>query len=113
MIKLFINGYGNIGRRLASAFNLDREVDLVGIAKYKPDERAKEAISKGYKVFIPRSNEKEFKNKKLEFTGFIEDAIQESDIVIDASKEGLGYENKQTSHLPMKPTAISHAGAHS
>ena len=46
MVKLFINGYGNIGRRLATAFDLDREVDLVGIAKYKPDERAVEAISK-------------------------------------------------------------------
>jgi glyceraldehyde-3-phosphate dehydrogenase (NAD(P)) len=110
MIKLFINGYGNIGRRLASAFDLDREVDLVGIAKYKPDERAKEAISKGYKVFIPRSIEQEFKNNKLEFTGFIEDAIQESDIVIDASKEGLGYENKQKFYLPMKKMAIFQGG---
>src|SRR5918993_906954 len=110
MIKLFINGYGNIGRRLATAFDLDREIDLVGIAKYKPDERAKEAISKGYKVFIPRSMEQEFKNNKLEFTGFLEDAIQKSDIVIDASKEGLGYENKQKFYLPMKKMAIFQGG---
>jgi len=47
MVKLFINGYGNIGRRLASAFDADREIDLVGIAKSHPDYRAKAAISKG------------------------------------------------------------------
>ena len=73
MVKLFINGYGNIGRRLATAFNLDSQVDLVGIAKYKADERAKEAILKGYSIFIPQSLEQEFKNNKLEFTGFIEE----------------------------------------
>lgn len=110
MVKLFINGYGNIGRRLATAFNLDEEVDLVGIAKYKADERAKEAISKGFKVFIPPSLEQEFKNNKLEFTGFIEEAIQKSDIVIDASKEGLGFDNKQNFYLPMKKMAIFQGG---
>jgi glyceraldehyde-3-phosphate dehydrogenase (NAD(P)) len=63
MVKLFINGYGNIGRRLATAFNLDREINLIGIAKYNADERAKELVSKGYKVFIPPSIEKDFNNK--------------------------------------------------
>ena len=110
MVKLFINGYGNIGRRLATAFDLDREVDLVGIAKYKVDERVKEALSKGYRVFIPKTSEQDFKIKKAEYAGFIEDAIQQSDIVIDASKEGLGYENKQKFYLPMKKMAIFQGG---
>ncbi len=110
MVKLFINGYGNIGRRLATAFNLDSQVDLVGIAKYKADERAKEAILKGYNIFIPQSLEQEFKNNKMEFTGFIEEAIKKSDIVIDASKEGLGFNNKQKFYLPMKKRAIFQGG---
>lgn len=110
MVKLFINGYGNIGRRLATAFNLDKQVNLIGIAKYSADERAKEAVSKGYKIFIPQSIEKDFNNKKLEFSGYIEEAIEQSDIVIDASKEGLGFENKQKYYVPMKKMAIFQGG---
>ena len=102
MVKLFINGYGNIGRRLATAFSLDRKVNLIGIAKYSADERAKEAVSNGYKVFIPQTIEKDFNNKKLEFSGYIEEAIEQSDIIIDASKEGVGFANKQKFYLPMK-----------
>lgn len=110
MVKLFINGYGNIGRRLATAFNLDKQVNLIGIAKYSADERAKEAVSKGYKIFIPQSFEKDFNNKKLEFSGYIEEAIEQSDIVIDASKEGLGFENKKKYYVPMKKMAIFQGG---
>jgi glyceraldehyde-3-phosphate dehydrogenase (NAD(P)) len=110
MVKLFINGYGNIGRRLATAFNLDKEINLIGIAKYNADERAKEAVSKGYKVFIPQSIEKDFNNKKLEISGYIEEAIEQSDIVIDASKEGLGFANKQKFYLPMKKKAVFQGG---
>src|SRR5512145_2570025 len=110
MVKLFINGYGNIGRRLATAFNLDKQVNLIGIAKYSADERAKEAVSKGYKIFIPQSIEKDFNNRKLEFSGYTEEAIEQSDIVIDASKEGLGFENKQKYYVPMKKMAIFQGG---
>jgi glyceraldehyde-3-phosphate dehydrogenase (NAD(P)) len=110
MVKLFINGYGNIGRRLATAFNLDKQVNLIGIAKYSADERVKEAVSKGYKIFIPHSIEKDFNNRKLEFSGYIEEAIEQSDIVIDASKEGLGFENKQKYYVPMKKMAIFQGG---
>lgn len=110
MVKLFINGYGNIGRRLATAFNLDKQVNLIGIAKYSADERAKEAVSKGYKIFIPQSIEKDFNNKKLEFSGYIEEAIEQSDIVIDASKEGLGFENKKKYYVPRKKMAIFQGG---
>jgi glyceraldehyde-3-phosphate dehydrogenase (NAD(P)) len=110
MVKLFINGYGNIGRRLATAFSLDREVNLIGIAKYNADERAKEAIFNGYKVFIPQTIEKDFNNKKLDFNGYIEEAIEQSDIVIDASKEGLGFANKQKFYLHMKKMAIFQGG---
>ena len=37
-VKVFINGYGNIGRRIASALSKDNEIDLLGIAKYTMDD---------------------------------------------------------------------------
>jgi len=110
MVKLFINGYGTIGRRLATYFSVDEEIELVGIAKYSADERAKEAISKGYRVFIPKTLENEFASNKLEFAGYIEDGISDSEVIIDAAKEGLGYKNKLKFYVPMKKKAIFQGG---
>ena len=88
MVKIFLNGYGNIGRRLATAFSKDKSIELVGIAKYSPDEETEKAINKGYKVFVPKDLEKGFQNKNYKISGTVEDAVRQADIVIDAAKEG-------------------------
>jgi len=110
LVKIFINGFGNIGRRLATYLDLDKEIDLVGIAKYNTDVRAKEAISKGYKIYIPKNLKKSFEDKKIQYAGYIEDGVRQSDLIIDAAKEGLGYENKQKIYLPMDKKAIFQGG---
>jgi glyceraldehyde-3-phosphate dehydrogenase (NAD(P)) len=50
LVRVFINGYGNIGRRLASALAVDKEIQLVGIAKYSMDDKVKEALENHYDV---------------------------------------------------------------
>ena len=47
MYQVFINGYGIIGSRLATALTKDKSINLIGIAKYSVDEKTQEAISKG------------------------------------------------------------------
>ena len=75
---------------MATAVSRDKSIKLIGIAKYSPDEQTQEAINNGYKVFVPRKLIKEFRNKNYEISGSIEDAISQSDLVIDASSEGNG-----------------------
>ncbi len=110
MVKIFLNGYGNIGRRLATAFSKDTSIKLVGIAKYSPDEETEKAINKGYEVFVPKDLEKEFKNKNYNISGTVEDAIKQSDIIIDAAKEGKGFQNKKEYYVPLKKKAIFQGG---
>lgn len=110
MIKLFINGYGNIGRRLATACSQDDEIELIGIAKYNNDEKVKEAAQKGYNIFIPENLISNFQKNKINFAGTINDAVTQSDIVIDASKEGLGFKNKTEFYLPLQKKAIFQGG---
>ena len=102
MVQIFLNGYGNIGRRLATAFSKDKSIELVGIAKYSPDEETEKAINKGYKVFVPKDLKKEFQNKNYEISGTVEDAIRQADIIIDAAKEGKGFQNKNELLYPFK-----------
>lgn len=53
MVRVFINGYGNIGKRLASAFSHDKEIQFVGIGKYSIDDRVDEAFAKKFAVYVP------------------------------------------------------------
>lgn len=95
-MRVFINGYGNIGRRLASALSVDKEIQFVGVAKYTVDDKVKEALDNNYNVFVPKGMLPAFKESGYNVTGHIEDAVRQSDIVIDAAKEGRGYDNKKS-----------------
>ena len=51
MIKVAINGYGTIGKRVADAIGCQKDMEVVGVTKTKPDFEAKLAVKKGYKQF--------------------------------------------------------------
>ena len=110
MVKVFVNGFGTIGRRIAYAIANDKEFEFIGIAKYTPDERIKEAYEQGYDVYVPKDNIDAFKEQGYEFAGIVDDAIKEADIIIDAAKDGKGYENKVKHYLPLSKPAIFQGG---
>jgi len=110
LVKVFINGYGNIGRRLASALSADKEIQFVGVAKYTVDDKVKEALDNRYNVFVPKGMIQAFKDKGYDVTGSVEEAVRQSDFVIDAAKEGGGYDNKKSLYEPMGKPAIFQGG---
>jgi glyceraldehyde-3-phosphate dehydrogenase (NAD(P)+) (phosphorylating) len=110
LVRVFINGYGNIGRRLASALSVDKEIQFVGVAKYTVDDKVKEALDNHYKVFVPKEMIPAFKDKGYGVTGAVEEAVRQSDIVVDAAKEGGGFDNKKSLYEPIKKPAIFQGG---
>ena len=50
-IRVAVNGYNVIGRRVTDAVALQSDMTLVGVAKVKPDYKARSAIERGYKVY--------------------------------------------------------------
>jgi glyceraldehyde-3-phosphate dehydrogenase (NAD(P)) len=109
-VKVFINGYGNIGRRLASALSSDKEIQFVGVAKYTLDDKVKEALDNRYGVYVPKDAISAFKEKGYNVTGTVDDAVRASDLVIDAAREGGGFENKKKLYEPMNKPAIFQGG---
>ena len=95
MIKVAINGYGTIGKRIADAVNCQRDMEVVGVTKTKPDFEAKLAVKKGYRLYaaIPERL-KVFEEAGIEIEGTIEDLIEDADIVVDCSPNKVGAENK-------------------
>jgi glyceraldehyde-3-phosphate dehydrogenase (NAD(P)) len=110
LVRVFINGYGNIGRRLAAVLSSDKEVQFIGIAKYTADDKAKDAMDNGFDIYVPDGMVNQFKDKGYDVTGVISQAIRVSDLVVDAAKEGGGYDNKKKLYEPMNKAAIFQGG---
>ncbi|HJU34441.1 MAG TPA: type II glyceraldehyde-3-phosphate dehydrogenase [Nitrososphaera sp.] len=110
LVRVFINGYGNIGRRLASSLAADKEIQLVGVAKYSIDDKVKEALENHYDVYVPKEVIGNFNESGYKVTGSIEEAIKRCDIVVDAAKEGVGYDNKKNYYEPLNKPAIFQGG---
>ena len=53
MKKVFVNGYGSIGSRIIQFIKDDPEIEVVGVGKYSPDSKVREALDLGYKVYVP------------------------------------------------------------
>jgi len=110
LVRIFINGFGTIGRRIASVLAADKEFQFIGIAKYTPDEGIKEAYEQNFNVFVPEENLDAFRKMGYDVAGTVKEAIQRSDIVIDAAKDGLGYDNKAKYYIPVSKPAIFQGG---
>ena len=93
MKRVFVNGFGSIGSRIASFINDDPEIQVIGVGKYSPNEKVNTAISLGLDVFVPEKKMDSFKDFKI--TGTIETVLDDCDLVIDAAPGGLGYLNKK------------------
>lgn len=108
MKKVFVNGYGSIGSRIAHFIKDDPEITVIGVGKYSPDAKVKDAISKGLHVFVPEKKLDSF--KEFTVSGTIEDALSDCDLVIDAAPSGIGYVNKKNLYEPKGVMAIYQGG---
>jgi len=108
MKRVFVNGYGSIGSRIVQFIAGDHDIEVVGVGKYSPDEKVTDALSRGFKVYVPKNKVDSFKNFKI--SGAIEDIMEECDLVIDASPGGVGYINKKNLYEPKNIRAIFQGG---
>ncbi|NCZ55664.1 MAG: type II glyceraldehyde-3-phosphate dehydrogenase, partial [Acidimicrobiia bacterium] len=98
MKRVFVNGYGSIGNRIAQFIKDDPQIKVIGVGKFSPDEKVNDAISRGFDVYVPQKNIDSFKNYKI--AGSIEDALSNCDLVIDGAPGGTGYTNKKQLYEP-------------
>ena len=94
-VKIAINGYGTIGKRVADAVSQQPDMEVAGVTKTKPDFDAKMAEKKGYKLYaaIP-DRVKVFEEAGVEVHGTVEDLLQDVDLVVDCSPNKVGAQNK-------------------
>ncbi len=94
MKSVAVNGYGTIGKRVADAVSAQGDMKIVGVSKTKPDFEARMAVEKGYNLYISiPEREKLFQDAGIEISGTVDEMLDESDIVVDCTPEGIGAKN--------------------
>jgi glyceraldehyde-3-phosphate dehydrogenase (NAD(P)) len=95
MIKVAINGYGTIGKRVADAVAAQPDMKVIGVSKTKPSHEAFIAKSRGYPLYIADISKKAaFEKAGLPVAGSVDDMLKAADIIVDATPGGVGEKNK-------------------
>lgn len=94
-VKVGVNGYGTIGKRVAEAVAKQPDMELVGVVKVTPDYGYYTAVKNGFKVYTLKEKLGVFKERRLEVAGTIEDLLSQVDVVVDATPSGYGESYKE------------------
>ncbi len=100
MIKVAVNGYGTIGKRVADAVAAQPDMEVVGVSKTKPSAEAYIANKRGYPLYIADiQNKPAFDRVGIKVAGDVEEMLKHADVVVDATPGGVGAKNKAVYQL--------------
>jgi glyceraldehyde-3-phosphate dehydrogenase (NAD(P)) len=96
MIRVGINGYGTIGKRVADAVRAQPDMAVVGVAKTRPNFEAQTAVEKDFELYAAIEDRKpRFEEAGIDLAGDVEELVEASDIVVDACPSGIGADNAE------------------
>ena len=94
-IKVAVNGYGVIGKRVAEAVTLQDDMELVGIGDVAADWRIKAAAQK-YTVFAnTEEGRKAMEKANIPVAGGLDDLLDAADLVVDCAPKKFGAQNAE------------------
>jgi glyceraldehyde-3-phosphate dehydrogenase (NAD(P)) len=92
--KVGVNGYGTIGKRVATAVNQQDDMEIVGVTKTRPSYEAQDAVRKGYPLYVPEESIPAFKAAGIKVAGTIKELYGKADIIVDCTPGGLADKYK-------------------
>ncbi|ELZ42791.1 glyceraldehyde-3-phosphate dehydrogenase [Halorubrum saccharovorum DSM 1137] len=97
MIRVGVNGYGTIGKRVADAVAVQADMELVGVTKTSPDYGAEAALRRGYDLYVAIDDRAdEFEDAGLGIAGTLDDLLDAVDVIVDCAPGGVGERNRPT-----------------
>jgi glyceraldehyde-3-phosphate dehydrogenase (NAD(P)) len=95
-IKVAINGFGTIGKRVADAVDAQDDMEIVGVTKTGPSFGCDLAVKKGFSLyctFDDADSISRFADQGYVCSGGLSDLLAISDVVVDCSPGKMGAEN--------------------
>ena len=93
-VRVALNGYGVIGKRIADAVAVQEDMELVGVADVVSDWRIKVAQEKGYPVFASTPEAATtMREAGIAVAGQLDDLLGQVDIVADAAPKKIAAAN--------------------
>ena len=96
IVKVAINGYGTIGKRVADAVDAQDDMEVVGVTKTGPSFGCEMAVRKNFDIYCTSDDPemiRTFDNSPFDCKGGLKDLLAISDVVIDCSPGKMGKEN--------------------
>lgn len=93
-VRVAVNGYGVIGKRIADAIVQQEDMELIGIADVVSDWRVKVAVGKGYTIYgSTEAAAEEMASSGIPIAGTLNDLLSNVDIVADATPKKVAAAN--------------------
>jgi glyceraldehyde-3-phosphate dehydrogenase (NAD(P)) len=93
-IKVAVNGYGVIGKRVADAVTLQNDMELTGVCDVITDWRVKMAELKSYPVFaFDETLESSMKVAGIHVQGTLTNLLETADIIVDCTPKKIAAQN--------------------
>ena len=93
-VRVAVNGYGVIGKRIADAVAVQDDMELIGVVDVVSDWRIKVALEKGYPVFAStREAGDQMRAAGIQVTGSLDDLLGRIDVVADATPKKVASAN--------------------
>ena len=94
-IRVGVNGYGTIGRRVADAVRKQKDMELVGVSAAHPHYKYAVARDKGIDLYaLDMKSLQAFNGAGYSMKGTLNDLLQRVDVVVDGAPDDMGPTNK-------------------
>jgi len=108
-IRVAINGYGTIGKRVADAVAMQKDMKLAGVTAHSYSFNTEIAKQKGYKIFTV-GGDNDLKLNGISPDGDLNNLLEMVDVIVDATPKKVGKENLEKYYKPKKVKAAFQGG---
>lgn len=93
-MRIAVNGYGVIGKRVADAVHLQDDMELVGVVDIGTDWRPRMATHKGFRLFgATKDYASAMRATGMQVAGTLDDALAKADLVVDCTPKHIAAKN--------------------
>ena len=94
-VKVAVNGYGVIGKRVADAVVLQDDMELVGVADIVSDYRLQVAALRRFDIYASTSQaDQSMRAAGIAVTGTLPELLGRVDVVVDCTPKKVAAANK-------------------